>query len=128
MDHGKAVTYLRLARGLPVAALVLAVGFLLAALGLPLLGVPLLAIGFVGWIAIVLSAGIVAVRRGGDRPWCGPRSVSEETNELLGWGRLEEAMVATGRSQGNIRRQLRGIIATAMAATLVGLAVSILRS
>lgn len=107
--------------GLHLAAVLVCVGFFVAAAGAPAVGVAAIAAGGLLWVALVVWAGVEAarMREPGDR-WCGPRSTLADTNRLTGWWYLDEAAEVLGASPDRVRTLLRASV-TGCVVALVGM-------
>lgn len=110
------------------AGLLLTLGLLVAALGATVVGLPVFAAGFALWIAAVVAAWVHAIRRSTGRGWFGPGSVTEEANELLGWGYLPAAAEVLGWSAAAIHRRCRLAVTVTGVAFLAASATVVLRA
>jgi hypothetical protein len=114
---------LRLSMCLPTACL----GLLIGAVGLPVVGAPMLALGVLAFALAIVAASVGAVRRRGTNPWFGPRAAMEDLNAPTGWGLLLEAPEWRTWSAERIRAWLHRIVVATVAMTITALVVGALR-
>lgn len=104
---------------LHAAPLVFFLGMLVAVLGAPELGVPALFAGLVLGLTAVVSAWVAALRERRDKPWFGPRSVTEDANERMGWGELGPATEVLELEARRVRGALIAAISLAVSAAVL---------
>ncbi|MDP1804470.1 MAG: hypothetical protein Q8K72_04835 [Acidimicrobiales bacterium] len=124
MDRRGARRYLYRLGMLHAAPLVFFLGMLVAVLGAPELGLPALFAALVLWLMAVASAWVAALRERRDKPLFGPRSVTEDANERMGWGELGPATEVLELEARRVRWALIAAISLAVSAAVLTFALS----
>ena len=121
VDRRGARRYLYRLGLLHAAPLVFFLGMLVAVLGAPELGVPALIAALVLWFMAVASAWAPALRKRRDKPFFGPRSVTEDANERMGWGELGPAAEVLELEARRVRWALIAAISLAVSTAVLTL-------